>query len=494
VNRTIPICLAGFLAILGTFAARADELEDLIQLAFTNNPSLQAAREGTRQAIAARDVSDEFLDPNTTAAAGRLSGNAGTPLLSSPAGLPSADAYGGSAAVEVPFRPGIYAGVGLSEQYRANPSDGIGSGYQTLIGAQIRIPLLQDRGFSLWKQNRSRLTELQAAAEGRLLESQQIIRHAVEQSYIAYLEQIANAATSASADERSRQLLTDAEELVRLKVVPEYQLAPARLELALRREEVCAARLAIDTARLRLMQILGVPQKILTTNANALVDHVTKARLPESLPPEPSFATRGAMREMEAMADSAAAETRALDDRLRPDLSLALRGVWATEDSTSHTGAGGLIADETTSAAAVLVWTRPWNQTGARARLRESRAREAQLAALRHDLQTRLSADRATAHREFTGAVERLKEITIAAEQARHALDAESERFRLGEGRSRNVLDAQNDLTKAYRSRNAIAASLLRGQSDFLFSTGYKPDDNQTARAVTQGGNPGGHQ
>ncbi len=481
-NRTLHFFLVVCLATLGFSPALADELEDLIQEAFNHNPSIQAAREGTRQAVAARDASDEFLDPNTTAAAGRSYGNAGAPLLSSLTGLPAVDAYGASASVEVPFRPGVYAGVGISEQYRVNPSEGIGSGHQTLVGVQIRIPLLQDRGFSLWKRNQSRLAELRVAADGRLLESQQTVRHAVEQAYIAYLEQIANAATSSSADERAQQLLSDAEELVRLKVIPEYQLAPARLELAFRREEVRAARQAIDTARLRLEQILGIASDALTTNANVLVERVARAHLPETPPAEPSFGARGSMREVEAMAAAAAAETRALDDRLRPDLSLSVRGVWATEDSSSPDDSAGLVADKNTSAAAVLVWTRSWSQTGTHARLRESRAREAQLTAIRHDLQTRLAADRAAAHREFTGARERLKELTVATEQARRALDAEAERFRLGEGRSRNVLDAQNDLTKAYRSRNSVAAALLRGESDFLFATGYSPDDNRSAR------------
>ena len=481
-NRTPHFCLVVCLATLGFSLARADELDDLIQEAFNHNPSIQAAREGTRQAAAARDASNEFLDPKTTAAVGRLYGNAGAPLLSSPTGLPAADAYGASASVEVPFRPGVYAGVGISQQYRVNQSESIGSGYQTLVGVQVRIPLLQDRGFGLWKLDQSRLTELRVAADGRLLESQQTVRHAVEQSYTDYLEQIANAATSASANERARQLLSDAEELVRLKVIPEYQLAPARLELAFRREEVCVARQGIATARLRLEQVLGTASDTLTTNANALADRVAGSRLPETLPSNPSFEARGAVREVEALAAAAAAETRALDDRLRPDLSLSVRGVWATEDSSSPDDNAGLIANKTTSAAAVLVWTRSWSQTGTHARLRESRAREAQLNASRHDLQTRLAADHATAHREYTGARERLKELTVATEQARHALDAEAERFRLGEGRSRNVLDAQNDLTKACRSRNSVAAALLRGESDFLFATGYSPDDNRLAR------------
>ncbi|MEI8138782.1 MAG: TolC family protein [bacterium] len=492
------VILLGFtlcVIVLSYAACRADELDELVSLAFSNSPTLQAAREGSRQAEAACAATAEFLDPKTTATAGRLSGNAAAPLLASPAGIPAADAYGAAAAVEVPFRPGIYAGIGASEQYLINPIAGLDSGYRTLVGAQIRIPLLQDRGFSLWRQSQARQKELQAAAEARLLETRQAVRHAVEQAYLTYLVEIANAATSESATDRSQQLLKEAEELVRLKVVPEYQLAPARLELALRREEIYAANQAIDTARLRLEQILGVPPpELLTTNSNALITRITNLHIPEISATSSSFATRGAISEIEALSAAASAETRTLTDRLRPELGLSLRGVWATEDSSSaaaNDGAG--ISGEDSSVAAVLVWTRPWSQTGAHARLREARAREAQLAEVLHEVQNRLSADKAAAHREFTGSGERLKEITIAVDQARRTLEAEAERFRLGEGRSRNVLDAQNDLTKAYRARNTIVAALLKAHSDFMFATGYQPDNNLAAELPPLGGTPGGH-
>lgn len=491
------LCLGLFLLLVipAAVPCRADELGDLVTLAFSNSPALRAAREGSRQADAARAAADGFLDPQTTATAGRLSGNAATPLLAAPLGIPAADAYGAAAAVEVPFRPGVYAGVGISEQYLSHPADGSDSGFRTLIGAQIRIPLLQDRGLSLWQENKARLQELQAAAEARLLETHQSVRHAVELAYISYLTEVANAATAGAATDRAAQLLKEAEELVRLQVVPEYQLAPARLELALRREEIEAARQAIDTARLRLEQVLGIAVPApLIPHARTLVTRATDLHLPAVPSAALAVAARGALREIEALSSAAAAETRTLENRLRPELGLSLRGVWMADEAASRTADGQLAAGEESSAAAVLVWTRPWSQTGAKARLRESQAREAQLAALRHELRNRLTADLAAARREFSGAGERLREITAAVEQASRTLEAEAERFRLGEGRSRNVLDAQNDLTKAYRLRNAIVAALLKGHADFMYASGYTIDHNQAVKTPPTGGEADGHQ
>lgn len=472
----------------------ADELSDLITLAFSNSPALQAAREGSRKAGAAREAAREFTDPVTTATAGRMTGNAVAPLLAAPLGIPAADTYGASAAVERPFQPGVYAGVGIAEQYLSNPDSGLDSGYRTLVGGQIRIPLLQDRGFSLWRENKARLKELQGAAEARLMETHQAVRHAVELAYITYLVELANGATSGSATDRAAQLLKEAEELVRLQVVPEYQLAPARLELALRREESHATRQAIDTARLRLEQVLGTNAPApLTTQATALMVRTAGIRL--LTPPDSAFsiAARGALREIDSLAAAAASETRTLEDRLRPELGLSLRGVWVADEASSESGDDQRVVGEESSAAAVLVWTRPWSQTGAKARLRESKAREAQLAAVRHEVGNQLTADLAAAQREFIGAGERLKEITLAVEQASQTLESEAERFRLGEGRSRNVLDAQNDLTKAYRSRNAIAGALLKSHSDFMYAAGYPLDAHQASGDPAQGGRADGH-
>ncbi len=57
-------------------------------------------------------------------------------------------------------------------------------------------------------------------------------------------------------------------------------------------------------------------------------------------------------------------------------------------------------------------------------------------------------------------------------EDARRALVAEEQRLSLGEGRSRNVLDAQKDLTTAERRANAAAYDLILAYTDLLAAFG----------------------
>lgn len=457
----------------------AAEVDDLIALALQRHPALQAAAEGVNQSAATRQANREFLDPVTSASAGRLSGSSATPLLAAPGGLPYADAYGASAAVELPLEPGLYLGAGASQQYVTDPPAGTASGFYTLFGLQARVPLVRDRKFVSWHEGERRLAALQEAAEARLLEVRQEVRHAVESAYVDYLAALADAATAGQATERSRELLKEAQELVRLKVVPEYQLAPARLEVGLRLDEATSTLAAIDAARIRLAQVVGSPDcPPLSTNADALLLQ-SRVQHPATTPPPPATPRcgRGLLLEFTHLQDADAAEIRALEDQLRADVSLSLRGVWAADESAGGGANPSTGAGESPSYAAVVTWTRPWLQTGARNRLAATRAHARMLEAQRDEAGQRLAAEQRRAARDIAAARERSGELAEAVEQARITLEAEAERFRLGEGRSRNVLDAQNDLTKAIRLRHAAAAALLHGYCDLAFATGYTPED-----------------
>ena len=72
----------------------------------------------------------------------------------------------------------------------------------------------------------------------------------------------------------------------------------------------------------------------------------------------------------------------------------------------------------------------------------------------------------------FVAACRRLASVDRAVEEAQGSLDAESERFRLGEGRSRLVLDAQKDLSAANRSANAAAAQVIRAFINKSYAAG----------------------
>ena len=61
----------------------------------------------------------------------------------------------------------------------------------------------------------------------------------------------------------------------------------------------------------------------------------------------------------------------------------------------------------------------------------------------------------------------------IINEAAQQTVAAEQERFRLGEGNSHAVLEAQKNLTATLLRQNAAAAEFLRAMSDYNFACGY---------------------
>jgi len=119
------------------------------------------------------------------------------------------------------------------------------------------------------------------------------------------------------------------------------------------------------------------------------------------------------------------------------------------------------------------VLTVPFQRTQARSERRAGAARTEEVTARLEQerrLWTRLRREAEAAYR---AALRRMDQVESAVDNAVKTLEAERERFRLGEGRSRNVLDAQEDLTKAELRRNAAAADLLRAAAALDYAAGY---------------------
>ena len=160
-------------------------------------------------------------------------------------------------------------------------------------------------------------------------------------------------------------------------------------------------------------------------------------------------------------------------ERLKPDISLYAAATWQVEDADSVVGSDAILADDTIGAELAVVWQRP---LGVRTEKAEVRSREALLRALEQNLASirlKIAAELMAAKTSIEATTDRLVLARAAAGEASRTLSAEEERFGLGEGRSRNVLDAQKDLTAALRRLNGAAAGLLRAHVDFRYAAGH---------------------
>ena len=70
----------------------------------------------------------------------------------------------------------------------------------------------------------------------------------------------------------------------------------------------------------------------------------------------------------------------------------------------------------------------------------------------------------------------RLALARSAVAEAGRVLAAEDERFALGEGSSRNVLDAQKDLTSASRRHVAVAGQVVSALAELRHALGLPQD------------------
>ena len=86
----------------------------------------------------------------------------------------------------------------------------------------------------------------------------------------------------------------------------------------------------------------------------------------------------------------------------------------------------------------------------------------------------------------FSSACARLALATKAMEQAQKVLASENDRFAIGDGTSRNVLDAQQDLTTAIRRKNSIALEVILSANELCRAYGLSPFVDKSIEEIAE--------
>lgn len=453
----------GWLAAAGWAGAQSEEF---VERAFRENPHVQAAREAMLRADADLRATYGFFDPQAASSAGYARDGRGIPGVGGD-GSPASDAASLQAGVEKAFTPGFYLGAGAAER-RLTDDDLC----QTLAGVQVRLPLLRDRGFALWKQDFAVARAAYDAAAARLARVCQDLQRDVEARHIDYQNAVYGRSIADAAAERARRLVADAGQLESLKILPRYQILPARLEAALQEESAAQASNSVGVALRRLEELTGLIPPDLATQTIDVVRWVDRAALPVATNDPPPHMLRGEYREALAQLAAEQARLRKAENQEQSDLALQAAYTWQAEDDAGIVGTRGVITDTPSDEQVLLVWRKPLGGRQERARSEASRARIRELREELRAIEWRIAADRDVAAANFQAARQRLQIVADAVQSARDALAAEEERFRLGEGSSRQVLDAQKDLTAVLTRRNDIATELLRAQSAYRYAVG----------------------
>jgi outer membrane protein TolC len=462
-----------FSAFLSSRAAE-DEMDGLVRKAWATSPKVKAARYRVEQYLLRHEELEGFGDPSVYAALGRADHSRSVPGSSDYRVLANnaAEIQGG---IEMPLQPGAYLALGTAERWFINPADQE-SYYQTLVGLRVRIPLLRDRGFRQWDLDRARTLAEYHAILAELTQALQDLRLDTEKAYLTLQQAYALAAVAKESTQRSQKLFDDATELVSLRVVPEYQISPALMELELRRADEVLGQRRIEAALVQLQRIVGedvAPQTVL--KPAELVAWATKSELPAEPDFEAVLGTRATYRAILAQRQVALTEAERAEDDLKPDVALHFGATWQGEHEFLPVGNDLVTSERRFGGEVTLVYTRPLGFRAEEAQRARWQARVGELNERLAETADTIRAELRTGDLFFRRAAERLAILVKAQQAAIKTLEAENERFRLGEASSRNVLDAQKDLTSINQSLTQTATELLGALMDYEHASGYGP-------------------
>ena len=458
----------------------ANELENFVKEGQEHSPAVQAARWQVEQALLKHEELAEFFDPVFFGAIGKADNQRDLPLQTGYTELTD-KAIDTQVGLEVPVTPGAYVSVGAANRILQDP-EGYDTLYQTMFGIRVRIPLWRDRYFKNLELSRALAMAEYTTAVSNLLKTTQELRHNIELAYILAYETLAAYRITQDATRRFQKLYDEARELNRLKVIPDYQIHHSHLELQIGRDDEERARTTFEVSLENLANLIGVTRKLaLKGDPNALLASAATAHDLPDISEELSCQARGSYQTVQGSLTYARVQLATAQEEQKDDFSFQFGLSGQGEDEHHPFGMKELVTDRHFGGDVSLIWRRKIDYRGPKAREARHRAR---IQELNEDLRQEALAIHqamATARLQHAAAVSRLDLVNQGIAAAKRTLDAELERFSLGENTSTNVTDAQKNLTAIMQRQSIAAADLLRAKANFRFATGYRepPVPNQ---------------
>ena len=463
-----PIVLEGMVPqgtpLVGHLMATRDGNSDVMS-------ALSVCRAAGMDAEAVRRA---FRAPTLNASIGLSEDPSDVPNGSFSTGVAS-DSASVQAGVEAPLVTGVYGGVGARHQVLRTGTETDGED-RDAVGGYLRVPLGKDFGFAQNRFEVETLTHEEQVAIHQYRAALYDAWTAVTDAYAQYLFRIADATEVSNALSRAEQLVEDATERARLEDVAEYQVYPARYEAATRAEELAEAKTQILVARETLRQAVGMTFDETDTLAaspeaayaflSAWVEALNGADLSEVLAADPEKTCHEVL-SSQASYQAALSRSKSAEEAEAASLDLNLGAGWhSEEDDTTLNETGYTVS---------LVYARPLSRGGSRAKIDAAKYR---VDAAMHDyaaavLKAKVRREKAVAALESVRG--RCRQAKATVEAARQVLESENERFAIGDGSSRNVLDAQKDLTTARRRELSVSLEVVTAMAELYRASGLPP-------------------
>ncbi len=466
-----------FIFCVSALVCLGNPLGELLRQASETHPALVAERAVVEQTLRRHEELAEYLDPSLYGAVGgatRIRDVPGAPLGYDT--VDSANALEAQGGIRIPVEAGAVVSVGGVFRRWFEPDAPYDSLYQHCLGVNLQVPLWQDRGFALYGHRRAAALASCSGAIHRLQQVEQQVRRQVEAAYIRFCAAEADCLVWGDATERFRRLYQEASQLASLKAIPEYQVQTALRELQGGLADGEAARQARENAALALGQALGLREsrEVKTCTSEELLQAALSLPVQEESGEIPAALERRgsylAIQDDQRVAEAEAA----LEEEYRKDQVTLQAGVtWQGDSSGGPMGSYREVTDHHWGGEVLLVWSRPLDYTGPEAAVARMVARRQELSARLEVQAVEIAGEIRGAQLRVSGARRRLSLVCEGVQAARKTLEAEQERFRLGESTSAIVLDAQKELNNILLRQNATAAELLLAYAELQYALGY---------------------
>ena len=454
--------------------------------AITNHPAILAAGLRAESAYLKFDAFGTlFKTPTLNASLGYSAGADDVPGVSIGRVAPEGSVSVG-AGVEAPVGKGVYAGVGAAQRFLTDSDE---ADAQTAVGARLRVPLIKDFGYALNEHESQKLRAEAFIAEAEQRRIRADVSREIFLAWNLYLRSAADTEAVAQAVRRAEKLLDETSERAKFQDVAGYQLFPAQYEVALRKEELQEARQNTAARLETLREKLGFcytpvnktePASVISAPSSnavfAAAGAIIKRRdltfsAEHALNVSPAIAVAGEKWSLASMTILALKQSQ--KDTLDFTAGAGFRG----ETANGIIGTDGILTKDTAVFEIGLTYKRPLGRTGFN---KEIEAANKELEAVNEEasaVQNEVVAALVRAQITFASACGRLELAQEAIARARDSLEAEESRFNLGEGSSRNVLDAQKDLTNATRRGISVAGAVADALVELLHAAGADPFD-----------------
>lgn len=443
----------------------------IVALAATNHPGVAAARHSFEASVHDISALESFYAPSFSSAIGFGKGPSSAPETGLSPYL-SENASGVQGGLLLPVRGGAYIGAGLAQRRLDSALPDGGAAWQSVAGARMSVPLLRDRGFATQKA-REQVAAADSAAMSCAVDSVvSDVCHASARAFAYELYAAALFDQHLKALYRVTSLQTETAERVKLRTMAAYQVFPAEMEVQFKFDDVRQAAAVYTNAHNSLeLSVGGVSLPYLkasllgewaTACATADVSRITAER--GSIRPE--------VLQAHLAVQASEARERELAQSVRSDLSFSAGVGYRGENPDFGFGNDNLLSDEKAGVDAAIVWSRPLSFDAEDAKFRAARARTASLRNESRRIEIAVAAECREAEALFKSAVDRLETVSRAVDLAEKVLQSEADRLGLGEGSSRNVLDAQTDLTSAEGRANLAAYDVVCSFLDLMLALG----------------------